>query len=47
MKRENKHYVLKIIVLLIVAFGVWIAFWKAPATTEHVEKPLGHEVLHL
>lgn len=47
MKRENKHYGLKLIVLLIVAFGVWIAFWKAPVQTEHVEKTLGHEALHL
>ena len=47
MKRENKHYGLKIILLLIVAFGVWIAFWKAPAPMEHVEKTLGHEALHL
>ena len=47
MKRENKHYGLKIIVLLIAAFGVWIAFWKAPAPVEHVEKTLSHEALHL
>jgi len=47
MRKKNKHYKIKFILLLIIAFCVWIVFWKAPAPVEHVEKTLSHEALHL
>lgn len=45
MRKENKHYGMKLILLAVVGFGVWMFFWDKPAPNTPVEKILSNDVL--
>ncbi len=43
MRKEKKHIGLKLILLAILALGVFIAFWDIPAPTRTVEKTIPND----
>ena len=45
MREKKKHYGLKLIFVLLVAFCAWVAFWDAPAPSGAFEEPLNNNVL--
>lgn len=45
MRKENKHYGIKLILLALIGFGVWVAFWDMPAPQIPGEKVLSNDVL--
>ena len=42
---EKKHRLLKIIILLIVCFAVWVAFWNIPVEQTTQTQTFSAEVL--
>lgn len=45
MREKKKHYCLKLIFVLLIAFCAWVYFWDAPAPNGSFEENLSHEVL--
>jgi len=45
MRQKKKHYGIKLLIVLILAFCAWGYFWDAPAPTGSFEKILSNDVL--
>jgi len=45
MREKKKHYGLKLIFVLFIAFCAWVLFWDAPAPSGAFEERLSNEVL--
>ena len=45
MREKKKHYGLKLLLVLLAAFCVWVYFWDEPAPKQPVEQVLSNDVL--
>ena len=45
MRKENKHYLLKLIILGLIVFGVWVLFWSPESPKTVYQKELANDIL--
>ena len=43
--RKKKHHILKLLLIVLVGFGVWIFFWDKPAPEKGNVIDLSNDVL--